>query len=595
MPAPPDLTRMARALLEPNDREIIDRATLLPIGQYEDGSLTFAWPGFLKDAYDGAVRSAVAQEGAPLYDDGGQYVSGAQMQPLDAFNAASIAPVAGVGMRAAGMAAGPTRDAFMAENLVRQFPEEKVISGGNPIGNNWFGVGGESFWDSSRGLSKLHELPRASRTNGMSWDPVKPPQNDLAGPMTDYDLSALSQAWRNKVRNTGEFFANPDNASLPAIGLNALEQPKGIRAYHGSPHDFDKFDISKIGTGEGAQAYGHGLYFAENEGVARSYRDALSGGNIGYGPDVIPEVYKPGNIINTRFGKDKILAYKPGVGDWDFQVSVQAVDDAGKPIGRPRTHSTLPTYQMAVDTLGAERVGPKGRMYEVNINAQPEQFLDWDKPLWDQPSGINKAFPEAVSAYTERYAPKDLATLQKALKDEYAATVAKNAGNPDSNTWDWSSYQAASRALDDATAAPMNAWHYLNKSRDPRETASRLREAGIPGIRYLDQGSRLADDGTYNYVVFDDSLIDIMRKYANPPEAGLPSLLGQSQQDTQLASADPQYDAYDLLQQMRRPPPSPFWIDFQALDQQQMMDPPQMTIPPERQSPERLIPLRDKW
>ena len=34
--------------------------------------------------------------------------------------------------------------------------------------------------------------------------------------------------------------------------------------------------MSRIGTGEGAQAYGHGLYFAGNEGVARSYRDALS-------------------------------------------------------------------------------------------------------------------------------------------------------------------------------------------------------------------------------------------------------------------------------------------------------------------------------
>jgi GNAT superfamily N-acetyltransferase len=32
----------------------------------------------------------------------------------------------------------------------------------------------------------------------------------------------------------------------------------GIRAYHGSPHDFERFDSSKIGTGEGAQAYGHG-------------------------------------------------------------------------------------------------------------------------------------------------------------------------------------------------------------------------------------------------------------------------------------------------------------------------------------------------
>lgn len=30
--------------------QLIDRFSMLPIGQYEDGSLTFAWPGFLKDA-----------------------------------------------------------------------------------------------------------------------------------------------------------------------------------------------------------------------------------------------------------------------------------------------------------------------------------------------------------------------------------------------------------------------------------------------------------------------------------------------------------------------------------------------------------------
>lgn len=60
------------------------------------------------------------------------------------------------------------------------------------------------------------------------------------------------------------------DAMAPEVG-NAM---RGIIAYHGSPHSFDKFDLSKIGTGEGAQAYGHGLYFAESEPVARSYRDA---------------------------------------------------------------------------------------------------------------------------------------------------------------------------------------------------------------------------------------------------------------------------------------------------------------------------------
>ena len=51
---------------------------------------------------------------------------------------------------------------------------------------------------------------------------------------------------------------------------------KVIKAYHGSPHDFERFSMDKIGTGEGAQAYGHGLYFADQPAVAQSYRDALS-------------------------------------------------------------------------------------------------------------------------------------------------------------------------------------------------------------------------------------------------------------------------------------------------------------------------------
>ena len=35
---------------------------------------------------------------------------------------------------------------------------------------------------------------------------------------------------------------------------DAAKQAK-IKAYHGSPHDFDEFSTESIGTGEGAQAY----------------------------------------------------------------------------------------------------------------------------------------------------------------------------------------------------------------------------------------------------------------------------------------------------------------------------------------------------
>ena len=48
--------------------------------------------------------------------------------------------------------------------------------------------------------------------------------------------------------------------------LPTFEGP--IRAYHSSPHDFEQFDLGKIGTGEGAQVYGHGIYAAENPAVS---------------------------------------------------------------------------------------------------------------------------------------------------------------------------------------------------------------------------------------------------------------------------------------------------------------------------------------
>ncbi len=47
-------------------------------------------------------------------------------------------------------------------------------------------------------------------------------------------------------------------------------------AWHGSPHDFDQFDLGAIGTGEGAQVHGWGLYFAANREVSEGYKDFLS-------------------------------------------------------------------------------------------------------------------------------------------------------------------------------------------------------------------------------------------------------------------------------------------------------------------------------
>jgi hypothetical protein len=84
----------------------------------------------------------------------------------------------------------------------------------------------------------------------------------------------------------------PEQQSEAALNLAGLMQtgampfaPSGagtlgsIKAFHGSPYDFKKFDMSKIGTGEGAQAYGDGLYFAENPLVAEDYFNEFKSNN----------------------------------------------------------------------------------------------------------------------------------------------------------------------------------------------------------------------------------------------------------------------------------------------------------------------------
>lgn len=44
------------------------------------------------------------------------------------------------------------------------------------------------------------------------------------------------------------------------------------RAWHGSPYNFDTFDLGAMGKGEGNQAHGWGLYFAKDRNVSEDYK-----------------------------------------------------------------------------------------------------------------------------------------------------------------------------------------------------------------------------------------------------------------------------------------------------------------------------------
>lgn len=264
-----------------------------------------------------------------------------------------------------------------------------------------------------------------------------------------------------------------------------------IRAYHGSPHDFDKFSMDKIGSGEGAQAYGHGLYFAENEGVARSYRANLARPNFSTGIDdlnrMLDEAYQqlsrqatgPINIsdaadlVGERLARQRADALRASDFKWFERVS---------------------DNQIALQRLREAPPKIPGSMYEVNIHADPERFLDWDKPLSGQNESALAAIKETglnIEKMNGREGLKSIPLPQFGkVMPPPPPLPAPEGGRPLGQI-----YSAIERTMgaDRATAA--------------------FRDAGIPGIKYLDAGSRGAGDGTRNYVVFDDKLIEILRKY----------------------------------------------------------------------------------
>jgi hypothetical protein len=298
----------------------------------------------------------------------------------------------------------------------------------------------------------------------------------------------------------GEALNMAGMVSLPAlrggraantVSMSGASDGPGIKAYHGSPHDFDRFSLDKIGTGEGAQAYGHGLYFAENEGVATQYRNTLSRAQI---------TIDGRGLTGPEMDAAQVLRNYGG----DIDRTIEEL--RGMP-GRYETDRVLHEWKAS-----GNRPNYGGRMYEVNIKANPDEFLDWDKPVYEQ-TGVVKERLRNAGIDPEDY-PKW--TVKPTAKGGEFTVY---------NVWGEPSGTFKSEAAAMAKAAEGTAEHnkgggagtYLRAGGGGRsggaEASAKLREAGIPGIRYLDQVSRGTGAGTSNYVVFDDSMIEILRKY----------------------------------------------------------------------------------
>jgi hypothetical protein len=91
----------------------------------------------------------------------------------------------------------------------------------------------------------------------------------------------------DRARNLNEMTAaaaregmdyGPATQRLAGLMADAYN-PMGLTVFHGSPAKFNRFDRTKIGSGEGAQAYGYGHYVAQSPDVAKSYAVDVAGNN----------------------------------------------------------------------------------------------------------------------------------------------------------------------------------------------------------------------------------------------------------------------------------------------------------------------------
>lgn len=326
------------------------------------------------------------------------------------------------------------------------------------------------------------------------------------------------------------------NAGLTALGL--LPFVPGMTVWHGSPHLFDNFDISKIGTGEGAQVYGKGLYFAENPDVAKAYHNALAERKLKFaetGDDISPstliDMTAPDDVKSRKQYYVEEVLQSPG-------TIRREIDDITAMVGRAK--------QAGLDTSGAEatrewlqslpefKAARGGALYEVDLpDEHIDRMLDWDAPVNERIS--SRELHNIVSSDALRTAQvKDLAdTLSPGMQDELRYVLDPKV-DPRSDAFYESMLQLEKVVGPEifSTVYQQRDWaddvlgglvtgkdlaRTLYDAAGPDEAARIMHQDwGLPGIKYLDQGSRTGgDDATRNFVVFDDELVSILERHTD--------------------------------------------------------------------------------
>ena len=301
---------------------------------------------------------------------------------------------------------------------------------------------------------------------------------------------------------------NVDDAPKEGIAnvVPPTDTDSGIIAFHGSGADFDRFSLSKIGTGEGNQAFGYGLYFTESEDIAKFYKDAMreksttgitktvsyKGKNIDINNiDTFEDSFAYANAdISPEKTKEKLLKEKERL-----EKDIASNNEAIKRINSGESYPSLignetisassfeknNLYQQprldavnnVLNNLSDLKVLDTAKTYKVALAPKPDELLDYDLPLGKQ----NKFIKERLSKVANEMTVDDAINLGFDPFDF---------GNNDK-----AAINAAKKEMlrdDQSVQAFLNNWQAFRGEQGAGEKL--LNKHGIKGIKYLDNASR---------------------------------------------------------------------------------------------------------
>ena len=163
--------------------------------------------------------------------------------------------------------------------------------------------------------------------------------------------------------------------------LKDREDTLAQTAWHASPHKFDVFSLDFIGTGEGGQAHGWGLYFAKDRETANYYRPT---GEVKFGYDSLDNLRRE---MERKKDYRKALMIEQFLMDGNLQALERYMEEYGEEFADDIwTQEDLDWFKSEIYPM----VEAPGRLFKVEI-PDNNVLLDEQKTFEEQPEFVQQA------------------------------------------------------------------------------------------------------------------------------------------------------------------------------------------------------------